>query len=177
MTLDQVQQLPVVECLSFRHGKPGFALPLLAHPERKELRVVQEVDEYTNLIRGFKILSDYTPAAAIKIDGPLATTGRELIHVFFTEDLIAHVGELADLHEILREFALRCPSQHAVILQIRELIGTDQEKKIARLVMRETVAKSVGANAATAFYEGDVLRSALWLRLLKAALMRNSQRE
>jgi hypothetical protein len=169
MSPDQITELPVIECLPFRKGKPGFALPLLAHPEYSDLRFVQQVDEYRNFISGFKILEDYALGDAIPVNGPLAAVGGDLVHVFVTENGLPYAGKLNDLCPVMDGFISRHPNEHAVILQIKELVGSDQEKKVARLTMRENIVRSAGASAAGAFYEGDTLRSALWGRLLNFA--------
>lgn len=169
MNLSQARELPLIECLPFRPGRPGFALPLFAHPERTDVRCVQEVDEYRNLIAGFKILEDYVSSNAIPLSGPRALIGGELVHVFFTEDGDPHAGTLNDLIPVMMEFVDRCQNQYAIVLQIRELIGTDQEKRLARVAMREKIARSVDEGAARSFYEGAALRSALWRRLVSTA--------
>ncbi len=129
MNLNNFVELPVIEFLPFRRGRACFALPLLAYPERGDLRLVQEVDEYSNLISGYKVLEDFTSADAMPINGPLVVVGGEPVHVFITESGIPHAGKLNEISSVLNEFAIRCPKEHAVILQIRELIGAQPGKE------------------------------------------------
>jgi hypothetical protein len=164
-----LQELPVVECLPYRVGKPGFALPLLAHPDHVRLRLVQEIDEYRNVVCGFQVLEDYSADDAVALTGPFSTLGGEPIHVFIAETGGLHAGRLDEISPFLNDFVNRCPHEHAVILQIRELIGTDQQKRDARLAVRRDINRAAGASAAGSFYEGDVLRTVLWQHILETA--------
>jgi hypothetical protein len=76
----------------------------------------------------------------------------------------------------LERFTKENPSRIALILQIRELIGSDREKKIARTQMRQRLLSARGAAVARSFYEGSVLRSVLWNRLLSAAISEEMSR-
>ncbi len=169
MNLNTVKELPVIEFLPYHETSPCFALPLLAHPHHKSLRVVQKVDEVLNVISGFSVLEDYIAKDAVPINGPLAKVGENLIHVFVTEKNEAFAGRLQDLDSILREFINRCPTKTAVILQILELVGSSQEKKAMRVKMRNDIVHATGSRAGYAFYERATLRAALWQNLVTAA--------
>ncbi|BCG84800.1 hypothetical protein MesoLj113c_09100 [Mesorhizobium sp. 113-3-9] len=95
--------------------------------------------------------------------------GDEQVLAFVTENRSAHIGTVGVISPILRSFISRFPDRHSIVLQVAELIGDQQEKKRARVVMREEVAKTAGARSARAYYEGSALRSAVWTNLLAAA--------
>jgi len=130
---------------------------------------VQEIDEFSNTLCGFRVLEDHTSGGLAVVDGPLAKIGGQIVYVFVAESGRPHAGTLDTLKPIMEVFIDRCPHQIAVILQIRELIGTDQEKKVARASMRKNISRTAGTSAAYAFYEGATLRSALWGHVLATA--------
>jgi hypothetical protein len=65
----------------------------------------------------------------------------------------------------------------ATPLQIAELVGTVEEKRSARADMYRLVSSSSGSQVGRAFYEGSVLRSALWNILLANASSEESARK
>ena len=170
MRARDAQGFPVIGCLPYGQSNVGFALPLLADINRSSIRLIQQVDEFRNVISGFKRLEDHERSHnMIPVNGPRATIGNQMVHVFITDRGVPQAGTLADLTPVLQEFANRCANQPAIVLQIRELIGTDREKKAARLQMRTSILSAAGASAAYSFYELGALRSALWGRLLRSA--------
>ncbi len=169
MKLGSVTDLSVVGCLPFERGRAGFALPLLAHPTNPNLHVVQSIDEYRNTISGYRVLEADDSLEVISIAGPVASVGGDIVYAFLTADGVAHAGTLRVLTPVLRAFASYPSSRKAVVLQILELIGTNQEKKIARANMRNVLVSRGGAGVARSFYEGSALRTALWDHLLASA--------
>jgi hypothetical protein len=169
MKQSEVIELAVVGCWPFEQNKSGFALPLFAHPENFALKLVQEVDEISGKVSGFRILEDADqPYIAISNVAQTAI-GHDVIHAFLSDDGTAHAGTSLQLAKLLRDFTRRNPNRRATNLQIFELIGTEDEKKSARAEMRQTIVQQAGANAAANFYEGSTLRSILWSRLVKEA--------
>jgi len=170
MNSDGLKTLTVRGCLPLQEGTSGFAIPLFAHPIDPSLRLVQEIDEFRDTIAAFKILEgDISAAGEVTLFGPAASIGEDVIHAFITDDGKAHVGILAELKSLLKEYIDKHPGRIAVILQIQELIGGSQEKKIARSKMRELVLKNSGTSSARAFYEGSTLHAALWQKLVALA--------
>lgn len=167
--LQEVRELPVIECIPYQRSYPCFALPLLACPESTSVRAVQEIDEVGEIISGFSLLDDYAAGDAISVSGPLAKIGERLIYCFITEDGGVHAGNVFSLESVLKAFINRCPDQTSVVLQILEIIGTDREKKILRARMRSEIMRTAGDRAARAFYERSTLRAALWQHLLASA--------
>lgn len=170
MNASEPKELRVVSCLPFGdEPRSTFALPLLADPTRPYARLMQEVDEYTNLIRNFKIIEGDT-SQAIKIDdGPVSRVGNQLVYVFLTEDGTPFAGTVADIEATLRSFASRHPNRTAIALQIMELVGNVDEQRSMRTQMRRAILNRSGIAAAHSFYEGSALRSTLWSRLISAA--------
>jgi hypothetical protein len=169
MNLDGIKELLVVGCLPFANpGEPGFALPLLEHFSGSKFRAVQEQDEYLNVVAAFKTLEG-SFETALSIAGPISHVGGELVHCFITEDGIPHAGTLPEIESVLRCFVTRRPTCRAISLQVMELVGSLEEKRSARLNMRQTILESQGPVAARAFYEGSALRAALWGRIVAAA--------
>lgn len=170
VTSSRLDRLKVIQCLPFQQGRSGFALPLFAHPTDPNVRLVQEVDEYRNIIAGFKILDDDLAFSAVSIFfGPTARIGGSIIHVFITDDRKAHAGSIVELKSVLMNYVNSHSERIAVILQIQELIGTSYEKKNARSSMRDLVLRYSGTKSAQIFYEGSTLRTALWQHLLARA--------
>src|SRR5437870_1787053 len=87
-----------------------------------------------------------------------------------------NVGDLDKLRPLLRDFVASFPNHAAIILQILELIGDPAEKREARHRMRSMVLDSAGTEAAYSFYEGSLLRSALWDHLRAYATDENAAR-
>jgi hypothetical protein len=168
MTSAYLKRLKVIGCLPLQEGKSGFAVPLFAHPTEPSLRLIQEIDELRDIIEGFRIVESDV-SGEIAISGPEADVGGDILYGFLTGDGNVHVGTLAELSPLLKGHVTSNPTQIAVVLQIQELIGATHEKKSARFKMRQLVLKQSGTSAARAFYEGSVLRTALWQNLLTLA--------
>ena len=163
-----VRELRVIACLRFDGDGPGFALPLLEHPTNGGF-AVQEVDEYSLLIAGFRVLVGELAKEIKIVDGPMVRIFGPQIYAFITEDGIPHAGTLTEIEPILRDFLSRCPDRVAISLQIAELIGTSQEQHTARTRMRHVIRDRSGAASAHSFYEVSALHSALWDRVVKGA--------
>src|SRR5258708_4311416 len=129
MKLGQATELAVVGCLPFEQNKSGFALPLFVHPDNFLLKLVQEIDEVSDKVFGFRILEDVDhPYIAISNTAQTAI-GHDVIHAFLNDDGTASAGTALQLSKLLRDFAHRNPDRRATNLQIFELIGTEDEKK------------------------------------------------
>jgi hypothetical protein len=162
------RELLVVECLPFDEEPPGFALPLLAHPRNPELRLVQEIDEYWDVVSAFKVLEGSNSNGIPVVEKRVAVLGGPTVYGFQTTDGVLHVGTLDELRPVLMEFTEA--AQHpSIVLQIGELLGDTKQKVQARLKVFELIRSHTGAGSARAFYEGSALRSALWERILKLA--------
>jgi hypothetical protein len=146
----------------------GFAIPVFAHPIDPLLISIQEIDELSGRIRAFRTL-EHSESQILHVAGPSIGVGEEQIYAFVTAPEAIHVGTLRTLRPVLEQFAETNGARHGLVLQIRELIGTNQQKKIVRAQMRMWLLDKQGAAAARSFYEGSVLRSVLWGRLLSAA--------
>src|SRR5262245_40804728 len=132
------RQLPfrLIECVPFGATLPNFALPLFAHPTNPNLRLIQDVDEVTGKIGGFRALDGHISSPdVISLVGPLAQPGGDVIYAFIGEDRSIHAGTLTEIESELRDFLNRNSKRTAVALQIFELIGSDQDKKHARSAM------------------------------------------
>ncbi len=159
----------VVAGLRLDGGGAGFALPVFLDHINTDVKLIQEIDELTNCVVGFRpLLGSGMPMISIQ-SGPFAYIGKPQIFVFLDEGNKIYAGNLAEIESILRKFASRCKNRVAVALQIAELIGTNEEKEEARIRMREVIFKKNGEATANAFYEGSVLRYAIWDRLLANA--------
>lgn len=168
MNLIDIRELPVVGYMPYQQEYPCFALPLLAHPKNDSVKAIQEIDEISEAISGFKVLEDVAPNAS-SANGPLVKVGERPVHCFITEIGEPHIGTLHTLEQTLKAFTVRCPAHTAVILQILELIGTEPQKKIFRAKMRAEISGAAGDRAAYAFYERSTLRAAFWHQLLVSA--------
>lgn len=158
-----------VGCLPFQGDYVGFALPILRSPRNPKVNFVQEVDEYTGNIMRFLEIEEVSEKFVFSSSELIVNIGDEQVLAFVTEDGLCHIGAAAVISPILRSFVSRFPGRHSIVLQVAELIGDQQEKKRARVVMREEVAKAAGTRSARAYYEGSALRSAVWTNLLAAA--------
>ena len=146
-------------------------MPLLEHPTDPRLRTIQEFDEVTGKIVGFRVLAGHKLESTdvLGVEGGVARVGDEPIYAFVDSSGSPHLGTLQQLRPILKGFAKRHPTYTAVNLQIAELIGASHEKRIARSNMRELITRDSGVNAARSFYEGSALRVALWQELIRQA--------
>jgi hypothetical protein len=169
MRLTPSEVWQVKGCIPFDLRGQGFALPIFGKRQAKKAFYVQEVDEASGRIVGFKKL-EAGPKSIVSIsDDRHVGIGLLALYAFLSEDLVAFFGHLEELEPAFRSFLGRCPDDIATRLQISELIGSDGEKRAARLQMQESIFVSSGASAAHRFYEGSLLRSALWNRVASLA--------
>lgn len=159
--------LPVIGCSPYEGGKSGFALPVLVDPDDFSAVLVQEIDEISGKISSFKVVEGDLTVVALSA-AVQAVAGQDPVYAFIDDDGSVHAGTSSQLAGMLRRFAHQNPGRHSVNLQIIELIGTSQEKKVARASMHQTIVKQAGANAAASFYSAT-LRSVLWSSLLSLA--------
>jgi hypothetical protein len=162
------QSATTVGCLPLDQESIGFAIPILVRPTAPRLLTIQEVDEVSGRIYGFRILEPQE-SQFVHVSGPSVGIGDEPLYAFISTANDVFIGTLAVLRPILAGFAEANQSRIALKLQINELIGTDNEKKVARAQMRQVLLDVQGAAVARSFYEGSVLRSVLWSRLLSVA--------
>jgi hypothetical protein len=168
-----VRSLPVFAILRFGGGWPGFALPIFQHPRDHAHCMIQEIDEYQNVVAGFRTL-DSVDVTLIKIsNGPTAYVGEPQVYTFVTEDSNVHSGTLMELEHVLRSFVKRCPDQVAVALQIAELIGNSEQKRAAIRRMCDCIYENGGAESAI-FFEKSVRRAMLWDKLIAGATNANA---
>jgi hypothetical protein len=163
-----LQEAKMIGCLPLGQEAIGFAIPIFAHPLDPILLAVQEIDELGGRVRGFRTLEP-TESNFLHVTGPSVRIGDEPHYAFIAAAGSIHLGTLKTLRPKLAQFVGANPARRGLTLQIRELVGTDQEKKIARAEMRTLLLEQQGSAAARSFYEGSVLRSVLWSRLLSVA--------
>lgn len=167
--------LPVVGCVPFDVDPPGFALPILADPLRPNLRLVQEQDEFRDLIGSFRILEGHIARVIPVPEGNVAALNGPMIHAFRTVDDAMHVGTLEKLRPILAKFAEE-DGYPAIALQAAELIGSIDQRIRARARVFDLIKSQTGEGSARDFYEGSALRSALWDRVLRTAATEEAAR-
>jgi hypothetical protein len=163
------QRSKIVGCIPLDQQGVGFAVPVLSHPTDPQLLVIQEVDELSGRVCAFRSFEHQKSQLVHVAAGSSVGIDEEQLYAFFVTPNNVSIGTLATLRATLERFAETNPSRGALILQIKELIGSDQEKKVARVQMRKLLLDAQGAAAARSFYEGSVLRSVLWNRLLSVA--------
>lgn len=164
----QRRTLTVVGCIPLDVEPIGFGLPVLMDAADSKILAVQKIDELSGRVSGFLELE--TPnREIIHAPGPPVGIGDQQIYAFIDVTRNVALGTVATLRPILKAFAEANPTLAGVNLQISELIGTDQEKKAARARMRIVLLDRQGDESARSFYEGSVLRSVLWGRLLAMA--------
>jgi hypothetical protein len=169
LSIDSPQQSKIVAYLLLGQDTVGFALPILSYLLDPPLFAIQEVDELTGCVCSFRTFSPDGSSLVSKM-GPSVRIGDKPFYAFIDTAGNAHLGKLKTLSPVLAQFAAANPDRLGLSLQIRELIGTDQEKKTARTEMRKFLLEKQGSAAARSFYEGSVLRSVLWSRLLSTAI-------
>ncbi len=162
------QRAKVVGCIPFDQEGLGFAIPVFIDPSGPKRFVVQEIDEINGRVGRFRILENDRPQL-IHVKRASVGIGEEQLYAFFTNPTDVSVGTLEALRTMLNQFAEANPSRTALNLQIKELVGSNAEKKAARARMRERLLEGQGTAVARSFYEGAVLRSVLWNCLLSAA--------
>jgi hypothetical protein len=164
----------VIRALPFKKRGPGFALPIFHHPALTTLGAVQEIDEQSDIVRGFRPLEgDLEEAFQLK-DGWFSIIGCPQLYVFVNEYGDVHIGTLPNITGELNDFCRRCPDDIPIVLQIAELIGRTDEKRVARKQMKAIIAQQSGAAAAHSFYFGSVLRKVLWDELIAKATDANA---
>ncbi|MET4480834.1 hypothetical protein [Bradyrhizobium sp. F1.13.3] len=131
---------------------------------------MQEIDELTGRVAGFRILEDFQSPIQPLESSLTASIGDPQVYAFVPTATSMHAGSLRVLRPRLASFAEANPNRHGIVVQIRELIGTGQEKKVARARMRTLLLEQQGAAAARSYYEGSVLKSILWSCLLASAI-------
>lgn len=155
----------MIGCTTFGKEAIGFALPIFSHQTETHKVTIQEVDEVTGRITSFRSL-EQTDFPSIRANGPSLMVGDKPIYAFFSTAEDVHVGTLDILRPMLEKVAEDSSSRQDLVLQIRELIGSADEKKIARVRMQRQILKEHGIVAARSFYEGSVLQSVMWSCLL-----------
>lgn len=163
------ESLVVVGGLPYNTTGPSFLLPVLQKTGEPEKSYIQVPNELTGTILDFVKLDDDLACARLATNPLPVSIGENLIYGFSATGFDCQLGTLAELEAPLRMFLQQNPEQVAIALQIVELIGDAQEKKIARLSMRTEIHNLNGLKSARAFYEGSTLRTALWNQLIKQA--------
>jgi hypothetical protein len=158
----------MIGCQPFGKEQIGFALPIFSHRTDAKKMAIQEVDEITGRVIGFTAI-EQTDGSLIQSDGPSLVVGDEPIYAFMESVDSVHAGTLRFLRATLEKVVAESESRPDLILQIRELIGSAEEKKVARAKMQNSILQAHGTEAARSFYEGSVLRSAMWSCLLSTA--------
>jgi hypothetical protein len=160
----------VVGCLLLDADSPGFAIPIVADPDRPGRWTIQEVDEVANSVVGLTPIDDDNADIIPIQNGPEITIGGDIVFAFVENRSKIYSGTLKDLRDRLRALAIAFRQWPGIILQIAELIGSKEEKKAARAEMRRLIGKRSGESAATAFYDRSALRIALWDKVLAHAV-------
>ena len=171
----RAQRRKIVGCQPFGREQVGFALPIFSHSTGPIIPFVQVNDEITGRITEFLSLDDAKPQI-IPVAGHSVAVGDEKIYAFMASLEEIRVGTLDALRTALEQFAEANASRAGLVLQIRELIGSHEEKKIARIRMQTLLLEEQGKIAAQSFYEGSVLRAVLWECLVSIALNREMAR-
>lgn len=144
-----------------------FALPVFSGDGRKFY--IQDVFEYGNKIRAFReFVFDNDEFIEIESEIELALSDEQILS--FVDDVEkVHVGTVSALEQVLREFLQRRPDEIAVCLQIAELIGSAEEREIARSKMQELVLDLCGSTASRDAFavSGQYVR--LWSDLINSA--------
>jgi hypothetical protein len=161
--------LLVTSCLRFDADRPSFALPLLKDPANTAIRYIQEIDQTSNLVARFRKLEGETENEIPITRWQKSQIGFPQIYCFVDQEGVVWSGTLLELEPILKAFMEEYGSQAGLILQIADLIGTADEKRITRQHMKQVIDERSGSEPARAFYQGSVLRSELWDRLLSEA--------
>ncbi len=173
----EIKEALLVACLPFQaSGGPSFALPLFTHPDNPNVVLVQEIDEYSGVVSGFRALEDPLTNIVTVKPGTISKFGEHQVFAFVTEDGATHAGQLNELQSTLKAFSSRHPQYTAVNLQIMELVGNIDEQQRFRAKMRLVIAEKLSTKAARTFYEGSVLRSILWDRLVNSATSADAAR-
>ncbi len=162
-------ELPLVAYVHLPGTPPGFALPLFGISDKPCLCAIQEVDELTNKVAIFKLLEGDVTRRVPVGRGVVSRVGTEIIHVFVTRDGVAHAGTINDLQEFLRDTARQLTAHPAVLLQIMELLGNQEEKLSARRGMLQAIAEASRSDSVTSVWERSMMRSVLWDRLRASA--------
>lgn len=168
MISENRKELSVTEYALYGETTFGFALPVLAVPDEPNIRAIQEIDEYLNIVRAFRVLNYDTLELHPLESSVAAKIGGDIIHVFISNKQV-HVGSIKVLEPILRDFISSFPNQVSISIQIMELIGTREEKRSARRKMRDCIADNIGPFSSRAFYDRSTLRAVVWDRLIAAA--------
>lgn len=146
----------------------GFGIPVFSGQLQDSNLSIQSIDELTGRVGSFLKLQD-RDARIVHLQGPSASIGDKQIYVFVLAPANVQIGTLQSIGPVLKSYLKSENSDPSTILQIQELIGTNYEKKIARIKMRKALLNDYGPATARSFYEGSVLKAVLWDRLLAAA--------
>lgn len=168
MSVD-ISEAIVVACLPYSSEMLGFAQPLLSNSRFPELRLTTEIDEYTQVISGFRAISASEQGIVPVRSHVRAVRGGQQIYAFLSDREMADVGTLDELAPTFRGFIARYPNRTAICLQIAELIGGRQERRATRARMKRDLFERGGAKTARYFHEEALLRYVLWDHLLAGA--------
>lgn len=164
-----LQQLQLTGYASHSYDGIGFCLPIFGHALAWELQAIQYVDEITQTISLFKKTKIENNQFISVPEGKLYSTGDQAVFVFVDAQRTPHCGFLGEISDALRKFEADNPRMTEVILQIKELIGSQTEKRELRKKFRNKLFDAGDKTSAHSFMEDSVLRSELWTILLKSA--------
>lgn len=162
MTIDLLREATTSGCLPYERTLPSFAIPLFASARFPDRRLVQAIDEISGRVSGFRALEGADKERGVAVNQLRVSVGDEPLQAFVSESDEAHIGTISELKPFLMACTERYSDNAAIVLQITELVGTDEAKRLARIKMRDCIYSLAGERAAEAFYEGGTLRAALW---------------
>lgn len=167
MSTSQSPSMRFIGSVPFEAPGPSFALPIFARDDSSTKKFVQEIDELTGFVKGFREI--HTSPMLLSSQALEIKVGEKPIYAFILENETMCAGDLSALEPQLRAFLARCPDQPAILLQIAELVGSEQEKQSARSRMGNVIAYSNGQDSRRAFFSGSVALTDTWNALLRNA--------
>jgi len=148
---------------------PCFALPVLGHGGQHSPFSVQEIDPRNDTVMGFKeILIESSHPMEVD-NGPEVSIGDRQIYAFIDSTGRSVVGNLASLKPILCHELDNGELDPTLILQIAELIGSSEQKNLARTRMFEKLRDLDNLDSAQNFIYKSVQRAAYWDKFFTSA--------
>ena len=156
---------------------PAFALPIFSAPAQPGRYLVQEVDECTNVIGGFRLAAVQEDFLTPVSKNMTVRIGEKIVFVFIDERGEVLAGNLTEIAPALRVFLRPEVAWPGLRVQIAALIGSEKEKHRAYRFFEKHLTRNLSSSAPARIFRASVEYSKTWNLLLSEARTNDQKRK